>query len=70
MLICATTLREPDASIYLRWRDPKDGPPIFTFTMPTVNTDTHPIYKRFHKPGEEKRMPIFLDLKGYGPWLQ
>ena len=58
------------AGIYRRWRDPKGGPPIFTFTMLTVNADTHPFYKRFHKPGEEKRMPIFLDANEYGPWLQ
>lgn len=29
--------------------------------MRTVNADTHSFYKRFHKPGEEKRMPIFLN---------
>ena len=57
------------AGIYRRWRDPKGGPPIFTFTMLTVNADTHPFYKRFHKPGEEKRMPIFLNRAEYGPWL-
>ncbi len=57
------------AGIYRRWRDPKGGPPIFTFAMLTVNADTHPFYKRFHKPGEEKRMPIFLDRAEYGPWL-
>jgi hypothetical protein len=33
--------------------------------MLTVNADTHPFYKRFHKPGEEKRMPIFLDKEQY-----
>lgn len=58
------------AGIYRRWSDPKGGPPIFTFAMLTVNADTHPFYKRFHKPGEEKRMPIFLNRGDYGPWLQ
>jgi hypothetical protein len=38
--------------------------------MLTVNADTHPFYKRFHKPGDEKRMPIFLNKDEYGPWLQ
>ena len=37
--------------------------------MLTVNCDTHPFYKRFHKPGDEKRMPIFLDREEYMPWL-
>ena len=46
------------------------GPALFTFAMLTVNADTHPFYKRFHKSGEEKRMPIFLDKEQYGPWLQ
>jgi putative SOS response-associated peptidase YedK len=58
------------AGIYRRWRDPKGGPPIFTFAMLTVNADTHPFYRRFHKPGDEKRMPIFLNRDDYGPWLQ
>lgn len=49
------------AGIYRRWKDPLGGPALFTFAMLTVNADTHPFYKRFHKPGEEKRMPIFLD---------
>ena len=38
--------------------------------MLTVNADSHSFYKQFHKPGEEKRMPIFLDKEQYGPWLQ
>jgi len=58
------------AGIYRRWKEPQGGPALFTFTMITVNADTHPFYKRFHKPGEEKRMPIFLDKEQYGPWLQ
>lgn len=56
------------AGLYRRWRNPKGGQ-LFTFTMLTVNADQHPFYKRFHKPGEEKRMPIFLDREEYGPWL-
>ena len=58
------------AGIYRRWKDPRGGPALFTFAMLTVNADTHPFYKQFHKPGEEKRMPIFLDKEEYGPWLQ
>jgi hypothetical protein len=27
------------------------------------------VYKRFHKPGDEKRMPIFLNRDEYMPWL-
>ena len=56
------------AGIYRRWRNP-DGGHLFTFTMLTVNADSHPFYKRFHKPDEEKRMPIFLRRDEYLPWL-
>jgi len=56
------------AGLYRRWKDPAGGF-LFTFTMLTVNCDTHPFYKRFHKPGDEKRMPIFLRPEEYGPWL-
>lgn len=56
------------AGLYRRWKNPKGGH-LFTFTMLTVNADQHPFYKRFHKPGKEKRMPIFLNPDEYGPWL-
>lgn len=29
--------------------------------MLTVSADAHPFYSRFHKPGDEMRMPIILD---------
>jgi putative SOS response-associated peptidase YedK len=56
------------AGLYTQWKSPA-GERKFTFTMLTVNADEHPFYKRFHKPGEEKRMPVFLDPHDYGPWL-
>jgi putative SOS response-associated peptidase YedK len=56
------------AGVYRRWRNPEGGL-LYTFTMLTVNCDTHPFYKRFHKPGDEKRMPIFLRREEYVPWL-
>jgi putative SOS response-associated peptidase YedK len=56
------------AGIYRRWRNPKGGE-LHTFTMVTVNADTHPLYRRMHKPGEEKRMAVILDRADYLPWL-
>jgi hypothetical protein len=28
--------------------------------MPTLNADSHPLMKRFHKPGDEKRGIVIL----------
>jgi len=56
------------AGLYTQWRSP-EGERRFTFTMLTVNADGHPFYRRFHRPGDEKRMPVFLDPHEYGPWL-
>jgi len=56
------------AGIYWRWKRPS-GELHYTFAMLTVNADTHPFYKRFHKPDDEKRMPSFLNRDEYLPWL-
>lgn len=56
------------AGIYRRWKNPAGGE-LSTFTMLTVNADGHPIMKRFHKPGDEKRMVVILDPKDYMTWL-
>jgi putative SOS response-associated peptidase YedK len=57
------------AGIYRKWRAP-DGRELFTFAMLTVNADGHPVYQRFHAPGEEKRMVILLDPADHDRWLQ
>ena len=57
------------AGVYRRWKNPQGGAALYTFTMLTVNCETHPFYRRFHKPGDEKRMPIFLRRDEYIPWL-
>ena len=56
------------AGIYRIWRHP-DGRDMFTFAMLTVNADGHPVMQRIHKPAEEKRMAVILDLQDYGNWL-
>ena len=56
------------AGVYRRWKNPVGGH-LYTFTMLTMNCDAHPFYKRFHKPGDEKRIPIFLRRDEYIPWL-
>lgn len=57
------------AGIYTLWRHPEDGREMFSFSMLTVNADDHPLMKRFHKPGEEKRMVVILRPEEYDDWL-
>ena len=38
--------------------------------MLTINADAHPLMKRFHKPGDEKRMVVILDEADYDAWLE
>ena len=56
------------AGIYATWRHP-DGREMSTFAMLTVNADEHPLMRRFHRPGEEKRMVVILHPDDYAAWL-
>jgi len=56
------------AGIYNAWTD-ADGKTRGTFAMLTVNADGHPVYSRFHAPGEEKRMVVILDPADFDRWL-
>src|SRR5450755_960501 len=56
------------AGIYSKWRHP-DGRALYSFAMLTVNADDHGLMRRFHKPGEEKRMVVILDPQDYDAWL-
>lgn len=57
------------AGIY-RWSRFDDGSEGWSYAMLTVNADAHPFMRRFHAPGEEKRMVVILDPSQFGPWLQ
>lgn len=37
--------------------------------MLTVNADNHPLMKRFHKPGAEKRSVVIVPPGKYEEWL-
>lgn len=37
--------------------------------MLTVNANDHPFMRRFHAPGEEKRMVVILEPKDFEGWL-
>jgi putative SOS response-associated peptidase YedK len=56
------------AGIYCEWTA-DDGRKVYSFAMLTVNADAHPFYNKFHRHGEEKRMPIVLDESEYDDWL-
>jgi putative SOS response-associated peptidase YedK len=54
------------------WEYKQDGPnglPLISFSMLTVNADTHPLMRRFHKPDDEKRMVVILAPEQYDEWL-
>jgi putative SOS response-associated peptidase YedK len=48
----------------------KDGASLLSFAVLTVNADGHPVFKRMHKPTDEKRMVLILDPAEYDRWLQ
>ena len=54
------------------WR-PNGGPedrPLVSFSMLTINADTHPLMQRFHGPQDEKRMVVVLEPAQIEAWLQ
>lgn len=47
-----------------------DDRPLVSFSMLTINADEDPLMRRFHKPGNEKRMIVILPPGQYAAWLQ
>lgn len=41
----------------------------YSFSMLTINADQHSLMSQFHKPGDEKRMPVILPDSHWLPWL-
>jgi len=39
-------------------------------SMLTINADDHPLMRRFHKPGDEKRSVVVLDDDDWDQWLE
>jgi putative SOS response-associated peptidase YedK len=56
------------AGLWRAWEEP-EGPASLSFTMLTVNADEHPLMKRFHKPGDEKRSVVIVPPNAYDDWL-
>ncbi|WP_256700996.1 SOS response-associated peptidase [Caballeronia sordidicola] len=56
------------AGLWRAWKEP-DGSEALSFTMLTVNADDHPLMKRFHRPGSEKRSLVIVPAAEYETWL-
>jgi putative SOS response-associated peptidase YedK len=53
------------------WERHGEGDKYFeSFSMLTINADTHPLMNQFHRPGDEKRMPVIIEAGDYRRWLQ
>lgn len=55
------------AGIWERWA--KDGTEIISFTLLTVNANSHALLHRYQQNGNEKRMPVVLGEGAYDAWL-
>jgi putative SOS response-associated peptidase YedK len=55
------------AGLWRSWKD-EEGESL-SFTMLTVNANEHPLMKRFHKPGDEKRSVVIIPPVAYEDWL-
>jgi putative SOS response-associated peptidase YedK len=53
--------------LWRQWNEPEGA--ALSFTMLTANADHHPLMRRFHKPGDEKRSLIILPSAQYEEWL-
>ncbi|MFM0125718.1 MULTISPECIES: SOS response-associated peptidase family protein [Paraburkholderia] len=56
------------AGLWRAW-DNADGSQALSMTMLTLNADEHPLMKRFHKPGAEKRGVVVLPKSEHLDWL-
>jgi putative SOS response-associated peptidase YedK len=53
--------------LWAHWH--KDGEEISSFTLLTVNANSHALLHRYQQNGNEKRMPVILGEGAYGAWL-
>ena len=57
------------AGLWDAWRQP-DGRWLHSYTMLTINADTHELMRAFHKPTDEKLMVVILPEAAYDDWLR
>ncbi|WP_273430054.1 SOS response-associated peptidase [Chitinibacter tainanensis] len=56
------------AGLWRSWRTPA-GSTEYAFTQITINADQHPLMRRMHQPGEEKRSLVIIPATHYDAWL-
>lgn len=57
------------AGLFRTWQEENDQL-SFSFTQLTINADQHPLMRRFHKAGEEKRSLVIIAKEDYQAWLE
>jgi len=57
------------AGLWDRWLDKATGEVVHSFTMLTINAETHGLMRNFHRPDDEKRMVVVLPEARYEDWL-
>lgn len=58
------------AGLWEEWRDPGTHQVLHSYTMLTVNADTHAFMRNYHRPDDEKRMVVILPRGLYRDWLE
>lgn len=58
------------AGLWEEWRDPNTRQVLHSYTMLTVNADTHEFMRNYHRPEDEKRMVVVLPRGLYRDWIE
>ena len=56
------------AGLWACWKSPT-GEELISYTLLTVNANSHALMHRYQQPGSEKRMPAVLNEGAYDAWL-
>jgi putative SOS response-associated peptidase YedK len=68
-------LHQPDrapfavAGLHEHWVDRATGESVRSFSLLTVNADHHPVLRRMHRPGDEKRRLVVVPPQAFKAWL-
>ncbi|MFM5869820.1 SOS response-associated peptidase family protein [Aeromonas veronii] len=55
------------AGIWRAWQEEQGY--TFSLSQLSINTDSHPLLRRMHKPGDEKRSLVIVPSDDYDTWL-